>query len=120
MVIAVTVVGVVQVATRPVVDMRAMRHGGVAAARAVRVRLGMDAAFVVRRAGLRVTVRDQKDVVVHVVAVLVVQVAVVQVVLVPVVQDLVMAAAVRVMVRVAVMVFAVVHGCPPSIGLFAR
>lgn len=100
---------VVQVAARPIVDVLAMRDSRMAAACAVLVRLGVDAALVFRRADFGMAVRHEEQMVVDVVAVLVVQVAVVQVVLVPVVQDLVVAAAVRVVVRVVLVLLAVVH-----------
>lgn len=110
MVVAVVAMHVVQVATHPVVDVRAVRDGGVAAAGSVLVPLRVDAAFVARLALLGVGVPDGDDVVVDVVAVHVVQVAVVQVVLVAVVHHFVVAAAVRVVVAVAGMLLAGVHG----------
>ena len=110
MVVAVPVVAVMEVPARPVVGMAAVRDGGVAATGAMDVRLGMHSAFVAGGAGLGVAVRDQQGMVVDVVAVLVVEVAVVQVVLVPVVQDLVVAAAVGVMMRMALVMLAGVHG----------
>src|SRR5687768_172669 len=112
MVVAVVAMVVVQVAPRPVVDVRSVGHGRVPAAGAVLVPLGMDAAFVAGLALLRVARRHVDDVVVDVVAVLVVHVAVVQVVLVPVVHDLVMAAAVRMVMVVRGMLLAGVHGGP--------
>jgi hypothetical protein len=99
-VVAVVAVVVVQVATRPVVDVRAMRDGGVAAAGPVLVPLGVDAAFVPWLALLRMAGGDVDNVVVDVVAMLVVHVAVVQVVLVAVVHDLIVAAAVGVVMVV--------------------
>lgn len=109
MVVAVVAVVVVQVPVRPVVDVRAVRDGRVAAAGAMLVPLGVDAALVPGLAGIWMGVADRDDVVVDVVAMLVMQVAVVQVVLVPVVQDLVVATAVRVVVAMACVLFAGVH-----------
>lgn len=114
MVVAMAVVGVVQVAACPIVDMAAVGDHSMSAARAMLVRHGMDTAFMPRRAFLRVAVRDEEDVVVHVVAVLVVEMAVVQVVLVAVVQDLVVAAAVRVMVGMPGVLLAGFHGKIPQ------
>jgi hypothetical protein len=109
MVVAVSVVAVVKVPAGPVVDVASVRDRRMAAAGAVLVGRRMDAALVAGRAGVRMAMRDEEHVVVHVVAVLVMQVAVVQVVLVAVVLDLVVPASVGVVMRVVFVVLAGVH-----------
>jgi hypothetical protein len=108
-VVAVVAMQVVDVAAHPVVHVRAVRHGGVAASRAMLVPLRVDAALVAGLALFGVARPDGKDVVVDVVAVLVVHVAIVQVVLVAVMQHFVVAAPVRVVVAVGSVLFAGFH-----------
>ena len=114
MVVAVTIVRVVQAAVDQVVDVVAVRHGVVAAALAVEV----TATVVSSVAAVRVQLVDGKPVLVYVVAVRVVQVAVVEEVDVPVVDDLRMAAPGPVDVVVGVVhVTCVAHGrdrTPPA------
>ena len=80
-------VRVMQVAIDQVIDVVAVRNRGVAAARAVHVRLRMSAAGVLGRASGRIRAGDLQHVVIDVIAVNVMEMAVVQVVGMPVVRD---------------------------------
>jgi hypothetical protein len=79
-VVAVRAVRMMQVPADQVVDVIAMRHGFMPAARAVNVVGGMGGALMLRRAGRRVGRADLDDVLIDVIAMHVMQVAVVQVV----------------------------------------
>ena len=79
-VVAVAVVGVVQMAVHQIVHMVAVGHGRVAAAGAVHMVGGVAAAFVAVAAAVRIAGRHLNAVLVHVVAVGVVQMAIVQIV----------------------------------------
>jgi hypothetical protein len=108
-VVAVPDVGVVQVTLDEVVDMIAVGHGRVAAARPVDVRGIVRAARVAGLAAAAVRVVDGDDVLVHVVPVDVVEVAVVQIVDVPLVLDSRVAAARAVRVRVSFVHLVLLH-----------
>jgi hypothetical protein len=114
--VAVTRVGLVEMARDPVVRMVPMRHRGMAACRAVRVARSVRGAVVALRACVWIGLGDHEAVVVHVVAVGVMQVAVVQRVLVAIMQDLLMPATGAVLVRMGGMGLAI-HGPQNAIGL---
>lgn len=114
MVVTVGAVGVVEMAVDEVVHMVAMRHGLVAAARAVDVIGRVAAAGVGRRAGVGVGGADSQPVLVHVVPVDVVEMAVVEVVHMAFVPHGGVAAAGAVLVGVVGMRDAVVHGSGSS------
>jgi hypothetical protein len=99
-IVAVSIVWVVQVAVHQVIGVVAVRHSFVAAARAVLVRLGVSAAVVAGSAIRRVSCVDRQSVLLHPAAGVVVQVAVVEVIDVPFVLDAGVPAAGAVLVRV--------------------
>jgi hypothetical protein len=109
-IVAMTAMRMMQVAIDQVVDMVAMRHGGVAAAGTVLVALLMTAAVVVRRAGIRIGSAHLDHVLVDMVFVRVMQVAVVKIVHVIAVPDSCVAAARTVLVRMVVMDLMLVVG----------
>jgi hypothetical protein len=109
-IVAVTVVRVMEVSADEVIDVVAVRYALVPAIRAVRVRRLVRAAGVRRRAAREVLTALGDQVLVDVVAVDVMQVSVVQVIDVPLVLDGRMAAARAVLVRVAFVGPVIVHG----------
>jgi hypothetical protein len=104
--------GMMQVALDQVIDMVAVRHGLMAAARTVFVASLMAAAIMVRGAGVGIVGGHVDHMLVEMVAVRVMQVAVVEIVHVIAVPDRGVAATWSVLVRVVVMdlVLAVGHG----------
>jgi hypothetical protein len=111
-IVAMAAVWMVQVAIDQVVDMVAVRHGFMAAARTVLVTSLMAAAIVIRRAGVGIAAAHFDHMFVEMVFVRVMQVAIVEIVHVIAVPDRGVAAARTVLVRVFVMdlVLAVGHG----------
>ena len=107
MIIAVAVVGVMEVPIDDVIGVVAMRDGGVTAVRGMDVARGLFRGSVTRRAGGRIGGGDGDDVLVHMPAVTVVQVAVIQVVGVAVMRDGEVAAAGAVRMRVGAGMFGV-------------
>ena len=103
-------VRVMQVAIDQIIDVVAVRHRFVAAARAVPMALGVALATVLRRAGSRVRGTDGQHVLLDVAATGVVQVAIVQVIDVPFVNNAGVAA-VRPVDVIGRMGAAVVLGC---------
>lgn len=116
-VIAVSVVRMVQVTVDEVVDVVTVRHRLVAAVRSVDVVGRVGTAGVVGRAGPRVGVADGDDVLVHMVLVRVMQMTVVEEVDVAVVADCGVAAALAVDMVVVVMDVMVAHDQSASDGM---
>jgi hypothetical protein len=114
MVVAVVLVGVVQVARDEVVHVVAVRHGFVTATRRMFVVWLVPAAAVLRGAAVRVVGVDGDGVLVDVALVRMVQVAVVQVVHVAVVQDRHVPAAGAVLVRMVGVGGVFAHGTTMS------
>ena len=103
MVVAVTRVGVMEMAGDEVIGVVAVGHGFVTTSRAVRMAGGVGGALVIRRAGDRIGGGDGETVFVRVSAMRVVQMAVMQIVSVPVVEDGDVAARRAVRVRLGVL-----------------
>ena len=91
-VIAMTVMGIMQMAADQVVDMISMRHSLMAAPRSVHVSLLMPGTFMPGCAVFRIGLRDGYNVLINMAAVRVVQMAIVQIVNVIVMNDTFMTA----------------------------
>ena len=109
MVIAVVTVRMVQMAVHQVIDMIAMRHQLMAAARAVHMACGVTGALVAWRAALGIVGAHRQAVLVDVIAVHMVQVTVMQIVNVAIVLDRRMATARLVLMFVVGMLRASTH-----------
>lgn len=111
MVVAMPVVGMVQVAIHQIVHMIAVRHGIVTASRAMDVRCIVPGACMTSRTRIGVFRRDRQHMLVYVIAVRAVQMPVVQVVHMTVMQDCGVPAALAVNVRMTFMNRMRVHRC---------
>jgi hypothetical protein len=108
-VVAVIPVRVMQVAFDEIVDVIAVRHGLMAASRAMHVRMVMPAALMLRRAPIRIGCRHLDDVLVDMVLVHVMEVTVVEVVDVIAVPDGCMSARKAVLMRMVGVLSASAH-----------